>query len=245
MLLAASAFSPADLILASLMRNLGRAPCTGSHSLYKHWDSFYSLDSCQITHQTTWSQKQQGYARIELSYRQRQNCLYEYGLVGWIIMNREVQKSPPHTVSSHVSEVWELIYICLNSILLDYVESAAVAWHYHQQADCNISNMSTTRIIPAKINSACFNCLDSWGSAWLADLYTLDLWSKGNCFAYLVNAGASGGGVVVWVLFRVTRLTWLWEECPLVATGLCYVENLDRLTDYLRRLMSERSGLAG
>lgn len=29
------------------------------------------------------------------------------------------------------------------------------------------------------------------------------------------------------VLFRVTRLTWLWKECPLVLTSLCYVGNLD------------------
>lgn len=111
----------------------------------------------------------------------------------------------------------------------------------------NISNIPTTRIIPGNnyyitiitINSANVYCLDSQGSVWMVELYMLDLI---NLWSFSARAGE---GVVVWVLFRVTRLTWLWEECPLVPTGPCYVGNLDRLTDNLLGLMSEHSGLTG
>lgn len=76
-------FRQPDLWKFVKRRSLGQAPCTGSRSLYKHWDSFYSLDSRQVTRQTTWSQKQQGYARIEASSKQRQNCLCGYRLAGF------------------------------------------------------------------------------------------------------------------------------------------------------------------
>lgn len=57
-------------------------------------------------------------------------------------MNEGVQRNLPRAVSSSLqksclsSTVQELIYVSINSILLDYMESAAVTWHYHPLADC-------------------------------------------------------------------------------------------------------------
>lgn len=61
-----SAFSPAPYLQLK-WRSPGQVPCARSLSLWKRQDSFYSLNSRQVTHQTTQSQKQKGHTWVEIS----------------------------------------------------------------------------------------------------------------------------------------------------------------------------------
>lgn len=116
-----SAFSPA-LYLQLKWRSPGQAPCTRSLSLWKWQDSFYSLNSCQVTHQTTRSQKQKGHTWVEISHKD--------GIVGvnagWgviTIVNKDVENSQSR---NHVALLLqEFIHICAYRIFLDYVENTA------------------------------------------------------------------------------------------------------------------------
>lgn len=118
-----SAFSPAPYLQLK-WRSPGQVPCTRSLSLWKCQDSFYSLNSCQVTHQTTRSQKQKGHTWVEISYKD--------GIVGVnagrgviMIVNKDVENSQSR---NHVALLLqEFIHICVYRIFLDYVENTAVA----------------------------------------------------------------------------------------------------------------------
>lgn len=63
-----SAFSPAPYLQLN-EEVLGSTVHTRALSLWKCQDSFYSLNSRQVTHQTTRSQKQKGHTWVEISYK--------------------------------------------------------------------------------------------------------------------------------------------------------------------------------
>lgn len=75
--------------------------------------------------------------------RQREKCCCTCGWAGfnyWMCMNEGAQKRSP---AEGLQKAWcfssslrEWIHASVNIIILDYIESAAVPWHYHQLADC-------------------------------------------------------------------------------------------------------------
>lgn len=95
-----------------------------AQALCKCRDSFYSLNSRQVTHQTTQSQKQKGHRWVEISYKD--------GIVGvkaarWVrtVMDKDVEKAQSR---SHVSLLLqEFSCICVYRFFwgVDYVENTA------------------------------------------------------------------------------------------------------------------------
>lgn len=112
-------------LAASMEKSRGR---NCAQALCKHRDSFYSLNSRQVTHQTTQSQKQKGHRWVEISYKD--------GIVGvkaarWVltIMDQDAEQKSGFPPTPGI-----LLYLWIQ-IFLGWLCGKCCRWIYSQQVD--------------------------------------------------------------------------------------------------------------
>jgi len=121
--------------------------------------------------QTTRSRKQQSHLKTEISHKQTEKYLniVRRRLIIELVWMTGVEKNESPTVIRSLQKGWcfscspvqEWSYGGINSILLDYMESAAVAWHYQQLSDCSFFKQAYYKGKSWKTSSIWFICTAS------------------------------------------------------------------------------------